>query len=110
MLICTLFNEFVNDFTMRTSSNAVEGNLVFVVFYYFMKIKPFIIDKNTILMTVALTISFIVRSSSLLGYFPLFIFKIFENYNFIITFLVSAILITIPMCTFVIALDSYHYN
>ena len=79
MLICCLLNEYVNDFTMRTSSNAVEGNLVFVIFYYFMKLKPNILDKSTLYMTIALTFSFIIRSSSLIGYFPLFLYKIIEN-------------------------------
>ena len=36
----SLTSEYVNDYVLRTSANSVEGNLMFVVFYYYLNIKP----------------------------------------------------------------------
>ena len=78
--ICTLAysitSEYINDYVLRTSANSVEGNLMFVVFYYYLNIKPKIWDKNLSLLTLAITLSFIVRSSSIVGYIPLALIKI----------------------------------
>jgi hypothetical protein len=49
---------------------------MFVVFYYYLNIKPKIWDKNLSLLTLAITLSFIVRSSSIVGYIPLALIKI----------------------------------
>ena len=95
---------------MRTSSNAVEGNIVFFVFYHFVQLKPNFFDKNTLLMMMGLILSFIIRSSSLLMYFPLFLQKVVENPKFIFTFLIAAFLIALPMFLFSVLVDSYLYN
>jgi hypothetical protein len=69
--VYSLTSEHVNDYVLRTSANGVEGNLMFVVFYYYLNIKPKIFDKNLSLLTLAITFSFAVRSSSIVGYIPL---------------------------------------
>jgi len=76
-LLYMLTSEHVNDYVLRTSANSVEGNLMFVVFYYFLNIKPYVFDKNLGMLTIAVTISFIIRSSSIVGYIPLALIVIF---------------------------------
>ena len=48
---------------------------MYVVFYYFINIKPQNFDINTLKMTFAITILFIVRSSCIIGYLPLALIK-----------------------------------
>ena len=73
----SLTNEYVNDYVLRTSANSVEGNLMFVTFYYYLNIKPKIFDKNLSLLCLAITLSFTIRSSSIVGYIPLALMAIF---------------------------------
>jgi len=39
-LLYSLTSEHVNDYVLRTSANSVEGNLMFVVFYHYLNLKP----------------------------------------------------------------------
>jgi hypothetical protein len=72
--------------------------------------KPNYFDKCTLMMMIGLALSFIIRSSSLIMYFPLFLQKVVENPKFILTFVFAAFVIAIPMLLFSILVDSYLYN
>lgn len=76
-LAYSITSEHVNDYVLRTSANSVEGNLMFVVFYYYLNLKPKIFDKNIMKLTFAITLSFTIRSSSIVGYIPLAAIVIF---------------------------------
>ena len=76
-LAYSITSEHVNDYVLRTSANSVEVNLMFVVFYYYLNLKPKIFDKNIMKLTLAITISFTIRSSSIVGYIPLAAIVIF---------------------------------
>lgn len=112
--ICTLAysitSEYINDYVLRTSANSVEGNLMFVVFYYYINIKPKIWDKNLNLLTLAITISFIIRSSSIVGYIPLALIKIIQDLNFFIPILVAGLTITIPLIIMNLMSDAHFYG
>lgn len=73
--ICTvamaLTSEYVNDYVLRTSANGIEANLMMVTFYYYLNIKPVMFNKALSFLTAAITVSFIIRSSSLVGFIPL---------------------------------------
>mgnify|MGYP006089744333 CR=1 FL=1 len=73
----SITSEHVNDNVLRTSANSVEGNLMFVVFYYYLNLKPKMFDRNLMKLTLAITLSFTIRSSSVVGYIPLAIIIIF---------------------------------
>ena len=112
-ILCLLFsmtNEYVNDYVLRTSANSVEGCLMYVVFYYFLNIKPQLFDKNTLKMTFAITILFIVRSSCIIGYLPLALIKIFEDGRYFGSFVVAGLSVTIPLVFLTICIDSYFYG
>ena len=57
-------------------------------------------------MMVGLTLSFIIRSSSLLMYFPLFLYKVFENPKYFKTFVFAAFIVTLPILMLAILIDS----
>ena len=65
-------------------TNGAEAVFVQIALYYYSKLthstEGFIIfDKNLIIMTLAITLAFIVRSSSLLAWIPLAIATIFSS-------------------------------
>jgi hypothetical protein len=100
----------VNDYVLRTSANSVEGNLMFVVFYYYLNIKPKIFDKNLSLLTLAITLSFTIRSSSIVGYIPLALIAIFQDFNFFVPILVAGLTITIPVVMVNLMSDAHFYG
>jgi GPI mannosyltransferase 3 len=103
-------NDDVFRFVSRVSSNGVEGSLVIAALYYYTQIKPKLFDTNLVKMTFLITVAFIARSSSLVPWIPLALFKILENLNFFLPILVAGICVTIPMCVVSILLDSYFYG
>lgn len=73
-------------------------------------------EKNMILMTFAITVAFLVRSSSLIGWVPLVIFQIMNTksllcslYN-LIAIIKATFLVAIPMIIFSVCLDSFYYG
>ena len=70
-LAFSLTFEFINNYILRTSANSCESNLMWVVFYYYLNIRPRVHDGALVKLTVAVTLSFLIRSSSLLSYLPL---------------------------------------
>lgn len=109
-LIYSITSQYVNDYVLRTSANGIEGNLMFVVFYYYINIKPKIFDKSINMLTFAITVSFIIRSSSLVGYVPLALIVIVQDFNFFMPILVAGLCIAIPAILANIASDAYFYG
>ena len=109
-LVYSLTSEHVNDYVLRTSANSVEGNLMFVTFYYFLNMKPKFFDKNLSLLTLAITLSFTIRSSSIVGYIPLALQAIYQDINFLLPIIVSGLCITIPTVCMNLASDAYFYG
>jgi hypothetical protein len=112
--ICTLVysfsSEYINNYILRTSANAIEGNLMLMAFYYILNIKPKMFDKALTLLTVTITISFIIRSSSLVGYIPIALMVIYQDFNFILPILVAGLSVAIPLFGANIAIDTYFYG
>ena len=109
-LAYSITSEHVNDYVLRTSANSVEGNLMFVVFYYYLNLKPKIFDKNIAYLTLAITLSFTIRSSSIVGYIPLAIVVILKDFNYFIPILVAGLTITIPTILINLASDAHFYG
>jgi len=83
---------------------------MFVVFYYYLNIKPKIFDKNLCMLTLAITISFIVRSSSIVGYVPLAVIVIFKDTRFFIPILIAGATIAVPAVLINLVSDAYFYG
>lgn len=109
-LMSLLGNEMVIRYVAHTSMNGIEGNLTLVALFYYLHIKPVIGCSNLTKMTIAITISFLGRSSSLAPWIPLAILKILEDINFLLPIIVAGILVTVPLCVASVALDSYYYG
>ena len=109
-IIYSVTSEHVNDYVLRTSANSVEGNLMFVVFYYYLNIKPKVFDKNLCYLTLAITISFIVRSSSIVGYIPLALIVIFKDTRFFVPILIAGATIAVPAVLLNLVSDAHYYG
>lgn len=75
-LLYTLINFKINQIFTKTLTNGVESVFCTMAFYYFAILKPKL-DWNMIMMTFTITLAFIVRSSSLIGFIPLALYRIF---------------------------------
>lgn len=109
-VIFSATSERVNDYTLRTSANAVEGNLMFVVFYHFLNMKPKFFDPSLNKLTLAITLSFAVRSSSIVGYIPLALMAIAQDFRFFLPIIVAGLTITIPLVGINLVSDAYLYG
>ena len=66
---------------LKTLTNGAESVFVMMAMYHYSCLKPKF-DKNMALMTLAITLGFIVRSSSIMGWFPLALCKIFSHKDY----------------------------
>ena len=105
----SIINRRMNEIFSKTMTNGAEGSLCVAALYYFNNIKPKF-DKNLILMTIFISLAFIVRSSSLIGFIPLALVKIFQSCNFFTAILTSGFLVAVPTMIFSILIDSYFYG
>ena len=83
---------------------------MFVVFYYYLNIKPKIFDKSLTILTLAITISFTVRSSSIVGYIPLALIVIFRDPKFLLPMIVCGVTIAIPFIVINLMSDAHFYG
>lgn len=78
--------------------------------YYFNRLKPRL-DKDMGLMTLAITIGFIVRSSSLIGWVPLALAKIISApHLYFMPILLAGLLVALPALFLSFCLDSLHFG
>jgi len=137
----SLFNMRINELFMRTMTNGTEAVFTLVAFYYFSKLQykthiiqgkadpskgnrppkhkiyqHLVFDANMAKMTSAITLAFIVRSSSLIGWVPLALLAIFQTTNLQNILLnlwnisLSGIFVALPLMGFSIAFDSLIYG
>lgn len=66
-------------------------------------------DKNVRMFTLLISLSFVIRSSSPIGWVPLLVIKIFADNSFV-PFLISGFLIAIPVIAFGIMIDTWYYG
>ena len=85
-LLYTLFNFRINQIFLKTLTNGVESVFCTIGFYYFSILKPKF-DFNMCMMTFSITIAFIVRSSSLIGFIPLALFRLFQSWDYFLAIL-----------------------
>jgi hypothetical protein len=88
--------------------NSVESILYLVAFNYYLKItKQF--DKNIMIFTFIITVAFMIRCTSPIGFVFLVIYKIYSE-DCLESFIKSAVSVAMPTLIFLIAMDSYYYN
>lgn len=72
----SIFNRRMNEIFGKTLTNTPESIFCLVGLYYYNRLKPKF-DKDMKLMVVFITLAFIIRSSSLIGWIPLAMIKMF---------------------------------
>ena len=108
-LMYSLVNQKINDIFMKTFSNGAEAALCMCGLYYFSKLKPQF-DKNMAIMTISITLAFLVRSSSLVGWVPLALWKIFSGFDYFLAIASAGVFIAIPVCILSVLIDSAYYG
>lgn len=61
-------------------------------------------------MTALITVCFIARSSSLVSWIPLALFKIIEDGRFFVPIVIAGITVALPLCLISVLIDSYFYG
>lgn len=130
----SLFNARINELFSRTMTNGAEATCAMLAFYHFTKLQfvnefvekkgksksngntYLVFEKNMAIMTFSITLAFLVRSSSLIGWIPLALVTILQGSNLkcicynLLAIVKSGICVTIPMCLFSICIDSIYYG
>jgi GPI mannosyltransferase 3 len=102
------FARIYNELIIRTFSNSVETIFQVIAFYYFLKVSNKF-DKNLVILTFLLTMSFMIRSTSPIGWPPLIIIKILKDRS-LLPFIYAFVLVFIPVVFLTVAIDSYYYG
>jgi phosphatidylinositol glycan class B len=107
-LFILFFARLYNEFMIRTFSNAVETVFQVIAFYYFLKVTNKF-DRNIVFLTFLLTLSFMIRNTSPIGWPPLILIKIIKDRS-LLPFICAFVLVFIPVVFLSVALDSYYYG
>ncbi len=101
-------NRFYNEFITRCFSNSVETIFQTIVFYYFLKVKNRF-DINVAVLTAGLTVSFMIRNTSPIGWPPLLLYKIIYDGS-LVPFLIAGVFVFLPVVALFILIDSFNYG
>ncbi len=102
------FARVYNELIIRTFSNSIETIFQTIAFYYFLQVSNKF-DRNLAILTLMLTVSFMIRNTSPIGWPPLILIKIIKDRS-LIPFLIALITVFIPAAFLCIVVDSYFYN
>lgn len=93
---------------IRTLTNAVEQMFTVVAFSYYIDQK----DKfnlNTVLLTALISISFMIRNTSPVGWVPLLGYKVLYEGS-LLPFIKSGIFVALPILFVLVYIDTEHYQ
>lgn len=93
---------------IRCMTNGIEAILTIIAFYFFLKVKSQF-DRNVAIMTALITLQFMMRNTSPIGWIPLLLIKIYKEKSFK-AFLISGLLIAIPLLFILILIDTIYYG
>lgn len=108
-IIYTLFNMKMNEVLLKTLTNGAESVFCMMAIYHYSCLVPKF-NRNMVLMTMAITLGFIVRSSSIIGFIPLALFKIFSHKDYFLEILKAGVFVAIPIMMLSIGIDSFMYG
>ena len=96
---------------VKTFSNSVEAALNILILYKWLKIKQDnkIVDVDAIVLTTLITISFIMRNTSIVPWLIPMMYKVFVQRT-LLKFLFCGFFIAIPIMIISILWDSYYYG
>lgn len=103
-----LTNKAFNEIIIRCMANGIETILNIIAFHYFLKIKDKF-NSDYALMTIFVSINFMIRNTSAFSWIPLFLVLIFKE-KALKPLIISLFLIAIPVLSCCIYLDSMFYG
>ena len=107
-MILIVFNWQQIEFISRCFTNSVEQILSVIAFYFYLKQgKSFTID--TVILTALITVSFVSRTTSIVGWIPLLAIKVLRDGS-LIPFIMSAVTVAIPCMGLMFYIDSCYYG
>lgn len=93
---------------MRTLTNGVESILYIIGFYYFLDVNHQF-NKTSAIMTAVISLAFMMRNTSVVGWIPLLLLKIVHE-NAFFNFLKAGFLVAIPVVAICILSDSLYFG
>lgn len=117
-LVMFLFNKQSILIFGSTLTNGVEGIMAVIGLYFFARVfnnkerkLDMVHKRNEVYaMTFAITLAFLVRSSSLVGWIPLALVAILSHRDNFMAIVEAGVYVTVPLVLFSIAIDSFFYG
>jgi len=109
--MCFLFvflNNFQTRHMVRTLTNALEQMFTVVAFNYFIDQKNKF-NFNTVVLTALITVSFMIRNTSPVGWLPLLGYKVLFEGS-LVPFIKSGIFVALPILFFLVWVDTEFYQ
>jgi len=103
-----LTNRSANELMARCYTNSVETTLLVIAFYYFLEVKNKF-DRNTAIMTALISLAFVIRNTSPVGWIALLPIKIIYEGSFK-PLVQAGIFVALPVIAFAILLDTLYYG
>jgi hypothetical protein len=108
-LVYSLFNRRINEIFQKTLTNGAEAVFSTCGLYYYFKLKPQF-DHNMRMMTLFVTLAFLVRSSSLTGWLPLALHTAFSSLDYFLAVLAAGVFVAVPIFGLSVFADSLFYG
>jgi len=102
------FNRFETMHLIRTLTNSIEQMFTLVAFYYYLDQKNKF-TMNTVILTTLISIAFMMRNTSPVGWIPLLAIKVLREGS-LVPFLISGLFVALPILFFCVWVDTTMYK
>ena len=106
-MLLTLVNRSQTEFITRCFTNGVEQVLSVIAFYFYLGQKERF-TFHTVVLTATITLSFMMRNTSPIGWIPLLAIKVLFEGAFL-PFLLAGVFVAVPIIGLVVAIDTFYY-
>ena len=102
-----LVSKVQTEYIVKCFTNAVEQILSVIAFYFFLEQKDKFTSK-TVILTATITLSFMMRNTSPIGWIPLLALKVLKDGSFF-PFLLAAITVALPVIALTVLIDTSYF-
>ena len=107
-MLLLLVSKVQTEYVVKCFTNAVEQILSVIAFYYFLDQKDSF-NTKTALLTSTITLSFMMRNTSPIGWIPLLAIKeLFEGS--LLPFLIAGVFVALPVIGMTIVVDTLYFT
>jgi hypothetical protein len=104
-----LFNRRMNEIFGKTLTNTPESIFCLAALYYYNRIGTKL-DRDMVLMVLFITLAFVIRSSSLIGWIPLALIKILASWHCFKSVVIAGMAVAAPTIGASIFFDCLAYG